>query len=169
AQARGTFTFYFGPNHDLWECWGEEETGAAVISLPPLLPPATNTSSLAGWSEVGRTGVEFTQPLKLTLRPILASSTLDKAKSLSLLAGEYRLRLLFRYPDSTLPGQRILEVKVGDFPTDRVDRVSQESKVNHLVELVYPVTLKSAGAVDVTLTPVKGKAILCGVVLEPAE
>ncbi|MEI6193633.1 MAG: hypothetical protein WCS42_04810, partial [Verrucomicrobiota bacterium] len=169
AQARGTFTFHFGPNHDLWECWGEEETGTAVISLPPLSPPATSTSALAGWSEVGRTGVELTQPFKLTLRPILASSNLDKAKSLPLLAGDYRLRLLFRNSDSTLSGQRILEVKVSDLPTDRVDLVCQKSEVNHLVELVYPVTLKSAGAVDLTLTPVKGKAILCGAVLEPAR
>ena len=133
------------------------------------MPPATNTSSLAGWSEVGRTGVELTQPFKLTLRPILASSNLDKAKSLPLLAGDYRLRLLFRNSDSTLSGQRILEVKVSDLPTDRVDLVCQKSEVNHLVELVYPVTIKSAGAVDLTLTPVKGKAILCGAVLEPAR
>ncbi|MEI6078972.1 MAG: hypothetical protein WCS94_25590, partial [Verrucomicrobiota bacterium] len=169
AQARGTFTFYFGPNRDLWECWGEEETGAAVISLPPLSPPATNTSALAGWSEVGRTGIELAQPLKLSLRPILASSNLDKAKSLSLLAGDYRLRMLFRHSDSTAPGQRILEVKVSDLPADRVDLVSQESDVNHLVELIYPVTLKSASAAAVTLTPVKGQAVLCGAVLEPAR
>ena len=37
-----------------------------------------------------------------------------------------------------------------------------------MVKLTYPVTLKSAGAVALTLMPVTGNAILCGAVLEPA-
>jgi hypothetical protein len=36
-----------------------------------------------------------------------------------------------------------------------------------MIAVSYPVRLETAGAVEVTLTPVKGKAILSGAVLEP--
>lgn len=168
AQARGTFTFHFGPDHELWECWGEEETGAAVFSLPLSSDSTQDASVPAAWSEVGRTGIEINKPLQLVLRPIMAASNRGKEKAAPLSPGAYRLHLLVLDPDSTAPGQRVFEVRMADLPTDRVDVFSRAGRTNRVVDLAYSVALKSAGAVEVTLTPVKGKAILCGVVLEPA-
>jgi hypothetical protein len=82
--------------------------------------------------------------------------------------GEYRLRLLTLDPQSTAAGQRVFDVQVADAPAERVDVFQRAGAANRIVELVYPVTLSSPAAVDVTLTPVKGQAILCGAVLEPA-
>ena len=161
AQSRGTYTFHFGPDHDLWECWGQQETGASVMTLPPS-SPATNAPVPAAWSEVCRSGIEITKPLTLTLRPFMM-------RSQPLPPGAYRLRLLVVDTDSTAPGQRVFEVKAASLSADRVDVFSRAGKANRIVELAYPVTLKTAGAVAVTLTPVKGSAILCGAVLEPVN
>ena len=161
AQARGTYTFYFGQDHDLWECWGQQETGASVISLPLSSLP-TNNAALAAESEVCQSGIEITKPLTLTLRPVMA-------KAQPLPPGDYRLRLFVADSDSTAPGQRVFEVKVASLSADRVDVFNRAGKANRIVELTYPVTLKSAGAVEVELTPVKGSVILCGAVLEPVD
>ena len=98
----------------------------------------------------------------------MATSNRGKEKSVPLPPGGYRLRLLTLDPQSTAAGQRVFEVKVADAPADRVDLFHRAGGANRIVELVYPVTLESPGAVDVTLTPVQGQAILCGAVLEPA-
>jgi len=50
--------------------------------------------------------------------------------------------------------------------TDRVDIFQRAGGANRVVELSYPVTLSAPGAVQLMLTPVKGKALLCGAVLE---
>ena len=159
AQARGTYTFHFGSDQELWECRGEQETGATVIPLPLSLRP-TNNVTLAAVSEVCRSGIEITKPLTLTLRPIMAKTQL-------LMPGDYRLRLFVADPDSTTPGQRVFEVKVAKLPADRVDVFNRSGGTKRILELVYPVTLRAPGAVAVTLTPVKGSVILCGAVLEP--
>ena len=166
AQSAGTFTFYFGPDHDLWECWGEKETGASVFSLPSYITPVLEDSAPAFWREIGRAGIESDKPLTLVFRPIMAQDSRGKGKTAPLLPGEYRLHLLLLDPASTAPGQRIFEVKVANLPADRVDIFSRAGGPGRMVRLTYPVTLKSAGAVALTLTPVKGNAILCGAVLE---
>ncbi len=167
AQGPGAFTFYFGPDHDLWECWGEQETGAPVFRLPSSVTPAMENSAPAVWREISQTGIESDKPLTLAFRPILAKDTSGRKQAVSLLPGAYRLRLLLLDPDSTGPGQRVFEVKVADAPADQVDVFQRAGGARRVVALVYPVVLKSAGSVDVTLTPLKGKAILCGAVLEP--
>jgi len=166
AQARGTYTFHFGPDHDFWETWGGKETGAAVVNFPPASPAVKDESVPAAWSEVGHRGIEITRPLTLTFSPIMAGDNRGREKSLA--AGDYRLHLLLRDPGATAAGQRVFEVKVADLPAERVDFFSRGGGAGRMVKLTYPVTLKSAGAVALTLTPVTGNAILCGAVLEPA-
>jgi hypothetical protein len=51
----------------------------------------------------------------------------------------------------------------------RTDRPAPAGGVWRIVESAVPATIGAAGTVDVTLTPVSGKALLCGVVLEPLE
>ena len=167
AQARGTYTFHFGSDHDLWETWGEKETSAVAMSFP-LSPPVVKDESVpAALREVCHGGIEITKPVTLTLSPIMAGDNRGREKSLP--AGDYRLQLLLLDPDVTATGQRVFEVKVADIPADSVDIFSHAGGTGRMVRLTYPVTLKSAGAVALALTPVKGNAILCGVVLEPAS
>ncbi len=169
AQSRGTFTFHFGPDHELWECWGAEETGARAFALPPDVTVAANPSVPAAWKEICRTGIEIEQPLTLAMRPILAKDSRGQGKSVPMPPGDYRLRLLLLDPESTAPGQRVFDVRVAGAPADRVDVFQRAGGARRVVALVYPVSLRSAGAVEVTLTPVNGKALLCGAVLEPVR
>ncbi|MBM3859859.1 MAG: hypothetical protein FJ395_09445 [Verrucomicrobia bacterium] len=69
AQLPGKFTFYFDTDRNLWEVWGDAETGARTF---------TESSD--------RTGVETDKPLCFTLRPIMQKAVLP--------AGAYRLRLV---------------------------------------------------------------------------
>ena len=167
AQSRGTFTFHFDANHEVWECWGEEETGAAVFSLPASATIATEDSAPAVWREIARTGIESKTPLTINLGPIMAPNSRGTAKLVPLPPGNYRLRLLLLDPEATAPDQRVFEVKVANAPADRVDVFQRAGGARRMLGLEYPVTLKTAGTVAVTLTPVKGKALLCGVMLEP--
>jgi hypothetical protein len=166
AQAPGLFTFHFGPGHDLWECWGEDETGASVFRLPSSVTPEMEDSAPAVWREICRAGIENDKPLTLAIEPIMARDR-AKGKSVPLPPGEYRVRLLLLDPDSTGPGQRVFDVKVADAPLDRVDVFQRAGGARRVLALAYSIALKSAGAVDVTLTAVKGKIILCGIVVEP--
>lgn len=166
AQNPGAYTFHFGPDHDLWECWGEKETGASVFCLPSSVTPGIEDSAPEVWREIGRAGIQSDKPLTLAFRPILARDTSGKRKSTLLPLGKYRLRLLLLDPDSTGPGQRVFELKVADTPVEQVDVFQRARGARRVVALDYTVTVGPIGAVEVTLTPVKGKAILCGTVLE---
>jgi hypothetical protein len=166
AQSRGTFTFYFGPDHALWECLGEEETGVPTFRLPPSITPAREASAPAAWSELCCTGVETDRPLNLTMRPILARNGQGQGTH-TLPPGRYRLRLLLLEPATVPPGRHVLDVQVAGGATDRVDLAERPGGANRVVELVYPVTLGSPGAVSLKVTPVSGKAMLCGAVVEP--
>jgi hypothetical protein len=167
AQSPGKFTFFYGPDHDLWECWGKEETGASVFNLPASVAPEMKESAPAVWREICRAGIESDQPLTLALRPILAGDSQGRRKSTPLQPGQYRVRLLMLDPDSTAPGQRVFDVQVADAVADRVDVFQRAGGARRILALDYSITLKSAGAVNVTLTPVNGKTILCGAVLDP--
>jgi hypothetical protein len=165
AQARGTFTFHFGPDHELWECLGEAETGATLFTLPPAITPLKPADAPAAWTEVCRTGLQISQPYTLAVRPILSSGA--RARLATLPGGDYRLRLLLLDPQSTAPGQRVFTVKVGARPAELVDIFGRVGGANRILDLNFPVTLETAGAVDVTITPVQGQALLSGLVLEP--
>jgi hypothetical protein len=51
--------------------------------------------------------------------------------------------------------------------SDRVDLFARAGGAKRPVELVYPINLAVPGVVELRLVPVTGKALLCGVVLEP--
>ena len=85
-----------------------------------------------------------------------------------LLPGEYTLRLLFADPESTAAGQRVFTVAVSGM-TNAVDIFKEAGGANRLLERDVPVTLRSPDEVAVTLTPVKGKVAISGLVLERAE
>jgi hypothetical protein len=53
--------------------------------------------------------------------------------------------------------------------TDRVDLFARAGGAQRVLELVYPVRLTASGVVEVELTPVVGKTLICGVMLEPVR
>jgi hypothetical protein len=182
AQSRGIFTYHFDPEHALWECWGALETGAEVFVLPAEAK-ITLEDLPAAWKEIGRTGIMTSRPLTLVLRPIMAEimgeDLCRKAMRMPLSAGDYRLRLVLLEPEAAAPTQRVFEVAVrvaspnpdADFtPLEQVDIVKLAGGPRRLIERVYPVRLEvgSAGWIELRLTPIQGKALLCGVVVEPA-
>ncbi len=177
AQARGTFTFHFGVDHSLWECWGAAETGTEVFSLPPSLRLETGDVGPT-YEEIARTGITSAQPLTLVLRPILAKGAPANAKIPSLPAGDYWLRLFLIEPDATAPGQRVFEVAVrtdtvsasAKFQTlDTVDILQIAGGRNRLISRVYPIRIeaKAGGCAELRLTPLQGRMLLCAVTVEP--
>ena len=129
--------------------------------------------------EIGRHGAQSYKPVTLTVRlmpggdlcPDIYNQKLMKEGDLC--PGNYRLRLLLLDPDSTAPGQRVFKVAVksqadGEAPgQDATVDVFKEAGVNNrLLERAFPVKLSKPGKVFVTLTPVKGSAVISGLVLE---
>jgi hypothetical protein len=88
--------------------------------------------------------------------------------------GQYQLSLLMFDPDLTALGQRVFDVTIQTqqnselhtIKTDRIDIFKQTGQVNSIFILQYPVELQNPGSVNVTLKPVKDKAIICGAILE---
>ena len=50
---------------------------------------------------------------------------------------------------------------------ERVDIFDEAGGANRVATLSYALELSQPTAIELTLTPVKGKALICGAVLEP--
>jgi len=145
AQAPGHFTYFFDVGQKVWQTLGEEETGASIFT-------AASASD-----EIARHGVESDKPFTFTLRPIVRKAALP--------AAHYQVRLLLFDPDSTAEGQRVFTVSVGA-TSSAVDIFKEAGGAKRMLEKTYPVTLRASGEIAVTLTPVEGKAVISGAVLE---
>lgn len=148
AQYPGTFTYFFDAEHHLWQTLGTEETGAETFILP------------GSAAEIGRSGIESAKPITLTLRPVMQKARLAQ--------GVYRLRLYCIDPVSTAAGQRVFTVSIpGGTVSDRIDIFKETGQANRILERSYPVTVDRSGQVQVTVTPVQGKASISACTLEP--
>jgi len=129
--------------------------------------------------EIGSHGVQSAKPITLTVQPMTGGDLCPNVyqqnlmKEPDLCPGNYRLRLLFLDPDSTAPGQRVFNVAVktqpdgkSAEPIESVDVFKEAGGKNRLCERVIPVVLEHPGNVTITLTPVAGKAVISGLVLE---
>ena len=154
AQSPGRFTFHFDAEHHLWQTLGAQETGAETFTLPAEASVANG---------ICRSGIESDKPIGLELVPILAA----KKDPATVPAGDYRLRLLMLHPSSTVAGQSAFRVSVAGTALDDILGIDIFSGANRVLERVYPITVGTTGKVIVTLTPVTGKANVCGAVLEP--
>ncbi|MHC4687123.1 MAG: hypothetical protein ACYTEW_22865, partial [Planctomycetota bacterium] len=173
AQSMGTFTFHFGPKRQVWECFGTKETGAPTFVVPNDINITRSDDVPAAYEEICRNGIGSDKPITITLQPIMAKGGRGQVNLAQLPAGKYRLELLMLEPKSTGPGQRLFNVTVRhrtvSIETDRIDIFKQTGQDNRILVRRYPITLEEPGRVDVILEPVKGKALLCGAILEPVS
>jgi hypothetical protein len=159
AQCKGTFTYHVDANHRMWQTLGAEETGAETFVLPDGVKITGGEGGSAVYREICRSGLESDKPVKITVRPIMATG--------KLLKGDYLLRLVLFDPTSTAAGQRVFRVLPGN--NEEVDIFKAAGGANRIHVLSCPVTIGESGELAVTLTPVKGKAVISGLVLEPAS
>ena len=193
AQSRGTFTFHFDAQRCVWQRLGGEETGAAVFVLPPDVQPACDPA-LPGnltpevCAEICRSGIETDKPLTIDLGPIMSHDGRGKPKASELPPGQYTVRLLLLEPTAIAAGQRAFSVSLAALPAasakpqaepapppaappplhkDRIDIFAAAGGANRVLVKTYAVKLAAAGSVQLNVTPEVGKAVLCGVAIEP--
>jgi hypothetical protein len=72
-------------------------------------------------------------------------------------------------PTATKARERVMEVNISTNPAEKskIDIYEQAGGKNRILAIEYPVTLTKPGNPEVTLTPVKGKALVCGALLTP--
>jgi len=170
AQGRGNNTFYVDRKGQLWRCFGQQETGHKTFGSS--LPEA---SSASVEQEVCRTGIMINKNKHLRL-----STVMNKP----LMPGNYTVHLLFADPHSPSSGQQIFNVtvSVAEKKSAKADQSNLENAVGDTIDIMqrtggtnkplrstYPVTLQQAGSIDITINPVKGSAIICGVIIEPVD
>ena len=173
AQSRGVFTFHFGPDRSIWQCLGEHETRAEVFEVSPKARIENADESDAVTQEVCRTGIECSEPFLMAIRPILTRRGKKQLEALPLAAGDYRLALLMLEPSDAAAGDRVFDVRISadgrKLVEDRVDVFQQAKGGYRILRLEYPLDLEKPSDIKLELVPVKGRAVLCGVVLEPVE
>ena len=117
-------------------------------------------------------GIESDSPIRLAVTPIMKQNS--RGRDQKILArvpgGRYRLTLLTIEPSASSVGQRVFDVKIepGQI-SQRVDVFQRAGARNRIVALTYSVELDEPDVVRVTLSPVKGTALICGLKLEPVD
>jgi hypothetical protein len=87
--------------------------------------------------------------------------------------GDCRVTLLFVEPSATAEGQRVFDVAIGGSQAtpvqERLDVFLLAGGRQRVVERSYTVKVPSSGKLVLTLTPVTGKALISGAVVQPLE
>lgn len=182
AQAPGNRTYFIDKNSNYWKTLGEKELGGKVITheKSELLYEQKDHEK---FSEIFQTGIEFDNATTITVKPFHSYGNPDY-----LLKGKYKLNLLLAEPFADSAGGRIFNVSIvvenvreeeieGKVKTvsklnpsvinDRIDIPNKTDQRNHTSVISYQVELIENGRVKLSLIPVKGKALICGFVLEP--
>jgi hypothetical protein len=173
AQGSGSSTFHVTPDRSWWLTLGEMETGGAevfTIRKDTRIGMENIAGDLAPCEEVFRTGVESDKPVTIRIAPILRDKH-KRAGMQFLPTGQYNLTLMFLERDATAAGQRVMEIEVdGARPQQaEVDIFQQAGGRNRALAIEFPVDLIEPGNLKVTLTPIAGRALVCGAVLAPLE
>ena len=159
AQGEGRFTFFFDDKRQLWLTLGTKETGAETFTRE------------AGTTDLCRSGIESDKAMRLKIEPIMYPAPTGP------LPGQYKLSLIMLDPTSTAAGQRVFDVAVhvtaagqkSASTPDRVDIFHLAGGSNRVLVRSYPVTVPPGSKVEVILTPVVGKALLCAAELAPIQ
>lgn len=156
AQLEGKLTYHFDGNHGIWQTLGKEETGAETFVLPPGTTITRDPGLPEAYEGICRSGIESATPLAIQLGPIF--------KPAALLPGDYLVRLIMLDPTSTAAGQRVIAVAPGG--PAHVDVFKEAGGTNRIFECVHPIKVGGDGKAAVTLSPVRGKVVVSGIVLE---
>jgi hypothetical protein len=163
AQVAGRFTFRFEPNHDVWQCYGERETGARVWS-----------TEAADLTDIYRSGLASNRLLTLNFQPMMSDVVDGDWNDAIFPAGNYRMKLMFLEPAHEMAGQRSFDVvlHVGDKDEEIVrsfDPFQEAGGRNRPCTIQHDFHTDVPGPVGITLTPRNGEVIICGAVLEPID
>ncbi len=178
AQSRGTFTFHFDRDRTLWQTLGTQETGCRTV--------AVEDPALAGsQTDVYRAGIELDSPLRLALAPILYSQARGRIAKGELGAGRYRLTLFWLDRRSSASEKQAVSVALAaeEKPAGKPPRAKVPlSPVVQQFDFAGPVAgsarsvsqtvearLSAPGMFQLTLTPLSGKPLLSGLILEPID
>jgi hypothetical protein len=173
AQSRGVFTFHFDTQGSLWQCFGSEEMGGGrIVRFAEGL--STSESANAAYAEICREGIEVDKAIRFTLQPILVRGSRGRLGSVPLSPGKYELTLLLHDPTARSAGQRVLDVRISvpsserPLVEERVDVFKRCRQAGRFLPLTYSIELQEPTSVEVAITPVQGKALLQGAILDPA-
>ena len=170
AQGAGRLSFYVDPERRLWRTLGARETGAAAFTRQVARRPDVDPLL----AELAQQGVETDKRLTLTLRPITADvkpgGALGKISPAKLVAGRYRVRLYLGASNPSAPS--VFDVAVrSDGPRqpamERIELPARLSDKEPVSRLDVPIEVGPAGQIEVTLTPLTGKAAISAAVVEP--
>ena len=156
AQSKGIFTFHLSPDKEMWQTFGEEETGAQVFSSDSL-------------DEICQHGITSSQPISIEFSPILPKGSRFRLSKKKLPAGNYRLKLYLTEPTAEKSGERIVGIEIPGQAPVQVDIFKAAGGKNKPLVLEYPVKLDEPGNPLVKLVPVKGEVLVCGAELIPVH
>ena len=172
AQSRGIFTFHFDANRNIWQTLGRQEMDCPVFTLGDDVHVARPDEVSEAEAEICRMGIESDSPIRLAVTPIMKQNSRGRDQKIParVPGGRYRLTLLTIEPSASSVGQRVFDVKIepGQI-SQRVDVFQRAGARNRIVALTYSVELDEPDVVRVTLSPVKGTALICGLKLEPVD
>jgi hypothetical protein len=165
AQSPGKFTWHFDASQQIWQTLGAEETGASTFVLPPEARVTLSADLPKVDEEICRAGIESDQPIQITLGPVMGGTALPQ--------GGYRISLLFMEPSATAEGQRVFDLSLGgDLASpvrERLDIFCLAGGRQRVVERSYTVKVPRPGKLALTLTPVTGRALISGAVVQLLE
>ena len=149
AQQPGSYTFFLDREQHLWRGWGEKETGQHCFAKSDT---AENLDDAF---------LQVEKEFSLSLRCMMGEP---------LLKGKYNAKLLFSAATPPTPEATVeieLQGSAGAEPVkDRIDLRQTPPDQSGMVTASYPVEVDQ-GFLRLDFKPVAGKALLCGVVLEP--
>ena len=151
AQQPGIYTFFIDRDHRLWLGWGEKETG-----LPVSAQSATP-------EELRESSVEVDKALSMRLRCMMGESLLE---------GNYDVKLLF-LPPAQPDSEAMVDLQLRGSSQGRPvkERLTLRQELADSLGVIpthYRVHVDQ-GYLQLDVIPAQGKALLCGVVLEPGE
>lgn len=169
--------FFMDTGQNLWRNYGREETGAYAYELSNRKLPPDDADSIPGaYREICRSGIESKTTIRFNLQPVMADikpfgPTRDRV-SAEIRPGRYRLQLLFA---PALTGetkeeniQTLFVYNRRGQPaiiTERLGTDQQTGGKHDIILKTYEVPVPRQGEVIIELEPVKGKANICGAVL----
>jgi hypothetical protein len=191
AQSAGIWTFHFSPGKELWQTFGTRTTKADTFVINQVDAPDGLAERHVS---VCHDGLISGGPIRLDLSPILPRGSRGGFSRENLPAGEYELKLIMVEPTAAGPGERVMDLRVettkkqlsddgqswqaldsqpvgGEMVQveDRVDIYDRSGGSHRPLVLSYPVKLENPDKLVITLTPVKGQALISAVELIPVE